>query len=142
MASEMVMAYGDNGMELVPASEVVEIRPFPIGVGNIVIPASNRFLNERRGGGVPTRLLSIRRPSTTRNPRPFPLVEYECTPYARWDGDASPRTVSACYLQGERDAGDPLFRNLPASDLQRLRRAVAAITIRQDADQLRREVRR
>lgn len=127
MASEMVMAHGDIGMELVPASEVVEIRAFPMGPGNIPVPAGVRFLNERHGGGVPTRLLGIRRPSTKRNPRPFPFVEYECTPYPLWDGDPSPRTASGCYLTRERDAADPLFDSLSEKDLQRLRRAVAAI---------------
>lgn len=130
MASEMVMAHGDNGMELVPASEVVEIRPLPMGPGNIPVPAGVRFLNERRGGGVPTRLLGIRRPSTKRNPRPFPFVEYECTPYPRWDVDPTPRTASCCYLTREQDAADPLFDRLPEKDQQRLRAAVACVASR------------
>ena len=55
MASEMVMAYGDNGLEPTPIEEAVSIGCIPGGRNNEWIPASVQWFSQIRSGAVPTR---------------------------------------------------------------------------------------
>lgn len=102
MAAKRIEAIGDNGPELVPADEVVEIRAIPVGPGNMVIPATIRAIR-KRGEGMPTRLRRIMRPNTRANPSPFVHVFFDCTPFARYMTENGPvmGDWSSCGLRGQ-----------------------------------------
>lgn len=128
MASEMVMAYGDHGLESTPVEEAVEIRALPVGAGNIVIPATLRFFR-KSGGRVPTRLIRVEKPSA-RNGRKHVLVRFACAPFERYQ---TPEGVpvygheDACQVRNVNDALDPLFAGLTKRERARISRAVAAM---------------
>lgn len=121
MAAKRIEAIGDNGPELVPADEVVEIRAIPVGPGNMVIPATIRAIR-KRGEGMPTRLRRIMRPNTRANPSPFVHVFFDCTPFARYMTENGPvmGDWSSCGLRGAVDAMDTLWQNLAPSERARL----------------------
>lgn len=129
MASEMVMAYGDHGLEMTPVNEVVGIKALPVGPGNIAIPASIRALR-RPGEKVPTKLRRVLKPGTRLNKSAFVYVEFNCTPFQRCMTDTGPVMGhwSSCSLRGHVDATDPLWQELSQKDKNRLRMAVGAIT--------------
>lgn len=125
MASEMVMAYGDHGLEASPAEDVVTIGVLPMGPGNIMIPATQRYLRRAPGEGVPTKLIRVEKPNS-RNGRAHVLVRYECTPFVRYTTDEGPvyGTVSGCQVRNESDASDELFSRLTSAERRRIHRAV------------------
>jgi hypothetical protein len=126
---ELVEAIGDNGIELVPISDVVEIPVMPLGEGNIVIPATVRF-DGRRGGGLPRRLISILKPGTRLNHHPrFPYVEFECTPFVRYTLPEGPVMGHrrGCYIRHIADSKDPVWDALSKADRAKLERAVKGV---------------
>ncbi len=124
MASEMVMAYGDHGLELTPEAETVAIRARPGGPNNEVLPASLRFLRGAQGGGTPTRLVRVERP---RNGRSYAYAKFECTPYVLYTLDSGPvyGTQTSCHIRNEADANDPLFARLTGRERARMAKAAA-----------------
>jgi hypothetical protein len=96
----MVMAWGDNGMEPTPASEVVMIEVLPLAEGNRSIPATLRSLRFQ-----PVRLVGIRRAGYE-----WPLVRM-----AAADG-----YQLSCFVRNEQDAADPVFSGLPAHSRARI----------------------
>lgn len=123
----MVMAIGDSGQyEPTPAHEVVEIEGVPLAAGNAVIPATVRWQNSYRPGGIPTRLRQVNRPKA--GVREFVRVEFDCTPFARYTTDAGPvmGTWSSCMVRNLADAADPIFAGLTPREQARIRRAVIA----------------
>lgn len=126
--AEMVMAIGDAGQhEPTPASEVVEIEAVPVGAGNAVIPATVRWFSSIRDGGcVPTRLRQVNKPKA--GVRQFVRVEFDCTPFVRYDTDAGPvyGTWSSCMVRNLVDAADPIFDRLTPRERLRIRNAVAS----------------
>ncbi|MEN1958422.1 hypothetical protein [Luteimonas changyuni] len=126
MASEMVLAYGDHGLEPTSAGDVVEVPVMP-ETGGAATPAVLRLLN--RGGGVPTRLLRVERPSA-RNGRRHVLVRFECTPFAQYTRPDGMATVLlyewGCEVRNFAEARDPLFAGLTERERGRIARAVAA----------------
>lgn len=87
MAIEMVLAHGDNGQELTPAHEVVEIPALVFAPGNRPIPQTIRALPFRWGR--PVRLLGIRRVGV-----PWPLV--------RWRDDRG--ETNCCFVRNLAEA--------------------------------------
>ncbi|WP_129136385.1 hypothetical protein [Luteimonas sp. YGD11-2] len=128
LASETVMAYGEHGLEPTAASDVVEISSPPLGAGNLVIPATHRWMRRRPGEGVPTRIRRVLRPGTRLNRGAYPYIEFDCTPFERGMTDAGPimGDWSGCSLRGRVDADDPLWAALPTRDRARLYAAVEA----------------
>ncbi len=128
MATEMVMAIGDNGMELTPVEDVVGIQCVP-DTGGYVTPAFVRWLAQR-GDRVPTRIRRINRAGTRLNPKAFPYVEFDCTPYVRYTLDSGPvyGEWSSCCLRNLADAQDPLWATLPARSRARLVAAVGSMS--------------
>jgi len=118
----MVLAQGDNGRELVPAHEAVEIQETPLGADNIVVPATVRWLSELRGGGVPTKIRSI----TATDAGAY--VTFDCTPKVQYVTDNGPVYLhwSGCTVRDMKDAQDPIFDGLPAHDRAQLFAAVGA----------------
>lgn len=127
MASEMVMAYGDHGLELTPVEDVVEIQVLPVGPRNAVIPASIRAIR-RQGEMIPVRVRRVLKPGTRLNKGAFACVEFECTPFTRYETDTGPvmGDWSSCWLRGRDDALDPLWQRLSQRDRRRLAAAVGA----------------
>lgn len=124
MASKMVMAIGENGPELTPADEVVEIQAIPLGEDNLVVPATVRWMSSIRSGGVPTRIRKIRRP--TKHCR-YVVVEFDCTPFSRFtnpDGSPYMGNWSSCVVRHLRDAGHEVFAGLTNRERTRIARAV------------------
>lgn len=123
MSDGHVMAIGDTGEpELTPIENVVEIGCLPVGPDNICIPASIRALRRHPTERAPVRLISIRKPGTRLNPRPFPLVTFQCTPYERYRTNEGPvlGDVASCYVCSERQAHDPLFDSLTVRERFRI----------------------
>lgn len=120
MAREMVLAYGDNGLEMTSARDTVEI---PV-LGKTITPAVKRHLLRGRGG-VPIRLLRVESPNA-RNGLPHVYVRYECTPFPRWtEANASVLGYeSGCQVRSEVDMQDPHFDNFSTREKQRIVRAV------------------
>lgn len=107
MANEMVMAYGDTGMESTPLNQVAEIPVLPLAPGNRSIPATIRALRR----GAPARLTGIRRAGLD-----WPLICWR---------DASGNR-GCCYVRTESEARDPLFASLSESSRARILAAVEA----------------
>lgn len=108
VSEEMIMAYGDNGLEPTPADEIVWIPELPLARhpvtgGNAVIPATIRALPQAYGA--PKRLTGIRK-----SEGPWPRASWR---------DANGQRGS-CFLRNSADACDPLFASLPASSRARL----------------------
>ncbi len=129
--TELVLAHGEHGLEWAPRSEVVEIPMLPLGPSNEIVPATLRSMNQYKGGGVPTRLLRVERP-TKRNGRRFTLVRFECTPFVRYDLGNGPvyGIEHSCHVRHEGDAADPLFNSLSPRERARIERAVRSETWR------------
>lgn len=125
-SADMVLAYGENGLEPTPADEVVWIEEIPLGEDNIVVPATVRWLSTiRSGGGIPTRLRKIQRPNSR---RPHVLVEYDCTPFERIqnsDGTPVMGDWSSCYVRHLQDARDAIFNGLTDNERSQIAHAVA-----------------
>ncbi|WP_111266320.1 hypothetical protein [Marilutibacter maris] len=126
METKMVMAIGDSGAELTPANEAVEIPVLPMGPGNIVIPASIRFMASR-GGYVPTKLRRVLRPNTRLNKSEFARIEFDCTPFVRYETDAGPvmGDWTSCFIRDRVDAEDRLFAGLSGEERDRIFEAAA-----------------
>lgn len=124
-AERMVMAYGDNGLELTPESEVVEIRVMPLGPGNVCIPATVEWASSIREGGIPLRLREVRQP-TPESKHAFVYVSFDCTPFVRCQLDSGPvyGEWSSCSLRNASDATHPIFSRLSPEERSRLLRAV------------------
>jgi hypothetical protein len=123
MNNDFVMAIGDSGLpEPTPMEEVVEIGSLPVGPGNCVIPASIRATRRTNSDKIPLRLISILRPRTRLNRKPFPLVTFKCTPYERYQTDKGPvmGDIGKCFVCNERDARDPLFDSLTVRERFRI----------------------
>ena len=101
MASEMVLAYGDNGLEPTPADQVVEIPVLALAPGNRPIPQTIRAL----GKPAPARITGI-----ARKGEPWPYVSWR-------DADGS---RGGCYVRNTDEANDPLFACLPAASRARI----------------------
>ena len=128
MASEMVMAYGDHGLEPTPVEDVVEIEVFPTGPSNCVTPAMVRHLS-KRGGRIPTRLIRVvkaKAGAKHANRAKYASVSFQCTPFVRYEADSGPvyGDRTSCYLCSIEDAHDPLWTSLPARSRARLIAAV------------------
>ena len=104
-----VMAHGENGLELTPIDQVVEIPVLVLAPGNRPIPQTIRALHVRFGK--PVRLLGIRKVG-----QPWPLI--------RWLDDRGEKNL--CYVRNHSEASDPLFDALPASSRERIAAAVVA----------------
>lgn len=126
-APRMVMAIGDDGLEAVPACEVVEIQAIPVGPDNIIVPATVRALRRTPHEKVPTRILAVRGASTRRNARPFALVDFKCTPYQKYTLGGVPVMGDrcSCFVRHLADARDELWDGLSVADRRRIERAVA-----------------
>jgi len=124
MTCEMVLANGENGLELTPIEETVSIDVVPLGQGNVIIPATVRFISTTRQGGIPTRLLRIRLP-TEKNGLTYAQVRFECTPFVRyeWKGKTVYGDWSSCAVRNMTDADDPIFSRLTLRDRARITRA-------------------
>lgn len=127
MASEMVMAFGDTGLELTPEDDVVEIGVCPIRPGQPITPAARRYLN-RGQGGVPTKLLQVLMPSK-RARRSNVVAMYECTPQFQYEGEEGPVFLhkGGCAVCSLADVEDPLFSGLSTRERERLARAVRRV---------------
>lgn len=82
----MVMAIGDSGRAVpTPECEVVSIAPMPAERGNLVTPASIRFIFWRRDGNEarPVKIRRILKPNTARNRSPYVRVVFETTLFSR-----------------------------------------------------------
>ncbi len=129
MASEMVLAYGDHGLEPTPVEDVIEIGCIPLGAGNVVTPRARRYLQRSPGEGVPTKLLRVEKPSK-RNGLAHVLVRYECTPLMQYMTDEGPKYLHrwGCQVPTLDDAADPLFDGLTEREKARIARAVRSVT--------------
>lgn len=107
MASEMVMAIGDHGMEPTPAADVVEIPALQFAPGNRPIPQTIRALRRP----APARLTGI-----GRKMGPWPYLSWRDAEGAR----------GGCYVRNADEARDVLFDGLPASSRARILAAVEA----------------
>lgn len=123
MASEMVMAHGDFGLELTPVEDVVGIDVLPVGPGGACTPACRRVLDRAMGGGVPTKLLRVKMPNK-RLGRHWVSVRYACTPQPRYEGSEDAYTESGCQVCSLSDVDDPLFAGLTVNERARIARAV------------------
>lgn len=130
MASEMVMAYGDNGLELTPVEETVSVGCIPAGRNNEWIPASVQWFSTIRSGCVPTRLLKVRFP-TKKNGLRYASINFACTPFVRYELDSGPvyGDWSSCCIRSLADATHPIFGGLSQHELARLVRAGKAAEI-------------
>ncbi len=127
-SSEMVLAYGENGLEPTPRDEVIEIEEVPLGAKNLVIPATVSWLTTIRACGVPTRIRRILRPNSK---RAHAVVEFDCTPFERFindDGTPFMGDWSSCCVRHLQDARHAVFAGLTARERTRIARAVAAGT--------------
>ena len=121
MATQMVLAQGDYGRELVPAHEAVEIQETPLGADNIVVPATVRWLSELRGdSGIPTKIRSV----TATDAGAY--VAFDCTPRVQYVTDNGPVYLhwSSCTVRNLQDAQDSIFDGLSAHDRAQLFAAV------------------
>jgi hypothetical protein len=105
----MVLAHGDNGIELTPAVQVVEIPVLRFAPGNRPIPQTIRALPHAYG--TPKRLTGIRRAGVE-----WPLVTWR---------DVNGKRGS-CYVRNAVEARDLLFAPLAASSRARILAAVEA----------------
>lgn len=122
MATQMVLAQGDNGREWIPASEAVTLQETPLGANNIVVPATVSWLSELRdGGGIPTRIQSI----TATEAGAY--VTYDCTPFPQYATENGHVYLewSGCTVRHRQDAEHSIFARLSAEDRARLVVAVA-----------------
>ena len=126
MASEMVLAYGDHGLEPTAIENIEEIAAVPLGAGNLVIPATHRWMRRVPGAGVPTRIRRVLKPRTRLNKSAHAYVEFDCTPFERYVTNAGPVMGhwSGCCLRGRGDAEDSLWAALSVLDRARLYAAV------------------
>lgn len=122
-----VMAIDDSGRAVpTPECEVVSIAPMP--AGNLVTPASIRFIFWRREGNEarPTKIRRILKPNTARNHSAYVRVLVETTPFSRaqlesghvwgdWMDVAVPSSV---------DARDNFWDTLSTSERARIINAV------------------
>ena len=99
-----------NAITSIPATDVVEIPVFPVGPGNLAIPASVRFL---RPNVSMRRLTGIRTKGVQ-----YPLISLR---------DENGMRASCC-IRNEADARDPLFASLCHSSRERLLAAVKTET--------------
>ena len=127
MSAERIMwAHGENGLELCPESEVIEIKPIPLGRGNIVVPETVAWLSSiRDGGGVPTKLREIAQPSPESDHKAV-RVTFDCTPIERYRLDSGPvyGEWSSCYVRNAVDVRHPIFNRLTTDERQRMLQAV------------------
>jgi hypothetical protein len=113
LRAALVLAHGDRGLEPTRVDDVVEIRAFPVGPGNIAIPASVRTLASMRGACYDAhRLNGIRTKG-----RKYPLVTWRDAQHER----------HSCCVRNETDAGDPLFASLAEKSRARLFAAVGVV---------------
>jgi len=121
-AERMVMAYGENGLEPTPESEVVIIQAvyqvdhpaFPNS--SPIVPATARGFFRDRPEQHPIALREITpagRDMGNGHATPWPSVSYSTA--EGW---------SACYVRHEADARDPWFRTLPEADCAAILAAV------------------
>lgn len=136
MATEMVMAYGDHGLELTPVEDVVAIPVVPLGPKNEVLPVTLRFWKRHESGGDPTRLLRVEKPSA-RSGGQYVYVRFECTPYVSYTTADGPvyRTERGCHVRNAADANDPFFAGLTSRERARIAKAVAAVELREQAQE-------
>lgn len=123
MATHMVLAHGDNGREMIPAAEAVTPTVVPLGPGNLVVPATVRWSNESKGGGIPTRIRELT--ATARGV----YVTYDCTPFPRYskpNGSFVYGEWSGCTVRNRADAADSLWSQLSRSDQARILAALEA----------------
>ena len=127
MATEMVLAYGDSGMEPTPRNQVVEIECVPLGPDNLVGPAMVRWL-AKRGGHMPTRVRRVLKPNTRLNRMSHAYVEFDCTPFVLYTSDDGPvyGNWSGCYVRNPDEARDSVFDALPMNDKVRILTAVGS----------------
>lgn len=124
-----VMAIDDSGRAMpTPECEVIAIAPLPAAPGNLVTPASIRFIFWRRDGNEakPLKIRRILKPNTTRNRSPYARVVFECTPFSRAQLDSG-------HVWGDwmdvvvpslADATDQLWDTLSARERARISNAV------------------
>jgi len=126
-AEEMVMAWGENGLEPTPASQVVMIEALPVGEGNLVIPATLRSLGRGCADGryVPIRLLAIEMP-TKRNGRSYVRVCFATQRHLKWttpSGEPVYGERSEVAVRNKGDAFDALFAGLTPRERVRIQNA-------------------
>ncbi len=133
-SDNLVMAYGENGPELSPAGETVELPALPVGVGNKVTPATLRFLQRFREGGQPLRLDRME----TRPGEHCVTAWFQTTPFVRLVDDAGPvmGNRTCCALFSLADARDALFVELPEDDRRAMGAAVAKMLAGRAAEAL------
>jgi len=105
MATEMVMAYGDNGLEPTPRNRAVEIPVLPLAPGNRPIPQTVRALRR----ALPARLTGI-----AHKVGPWPYVSWRDTEGNRGVAMCGTRTKPrtrysrTCRQRVERGSPRPL----------------------------------
>ncbi|MBL0029153.1 MAG: hypothetical protein IPO95_08800 [Rhodanobacteraceae bacterium] len=110
---ELIMAIGENGPELTPRSQTVDVEEIPVfdhpdADGWPVVPETFRSLF----GG---------------SPECWPAKLLDFAPSARLRGWFDAEWIAAdgaraqCYVRDLRNVADPLFANLPDDDRQRMR---------------------
>jgi hypothetical protein len=107
MTARAVMAIGEAGLQLTPASKAVGVPVALTGPGNTATPDSIRYL---RIFGAPKRLTRASRHENGR-------VD------VRWVDEKG--EAGWCVVITERDALDPLFDSLPAKSRARILDALA-----------------
>lgn len=133
MHAETIMAIGDSGRnEPTPASEVVHVQALPVAHGNVVTPASIRFIFWRRAGNEarPVKIRSVLKPNTARNRSPYVRVVFESTPFSRAQLDSGHvwGDWMDVALPSLADASDQLWDTLSARDRERISNAVRIAT--------------
>lgn len=124
--TELILAYGERGLEPTPRGEVIEIEAVPLGEQNVVVPATVRGLSTIRSGGVPTRIRKVWRPSSK---RAYVVVEFDCTPFPRFTNAAGSPVLgdwSSCCVRHLQDARHEIFDGLTDRERSRIARAVSA----------------
>jgi hypothetical protein len=113
----LVWVMGDNGRELVPKSQTVEIPIVPFvpnplgGDGMLPVPATVRVLF-RSNPPIPQKLVRIDMADRTKR-RPWCLVTWKCRKYAVSTlAGKRYRDEHSCYVRNEADVNDPLFITL------------------------------
>lgn len=133
MHAETTMAIGDSGRnEPTPAREVVHVQALPVAHGNVVTPASIRFIFWRRAGNEarPVKIRRVLKPNTTRNRSPYVRVVFESTPFSRAQLDSGHvwGDWMDVALPSLADASDQLWDTLSARDRARISNAVRIAT--------------
>lgn len=138
VTNDIVMAWGENGLEPTPRGETVEIAPIPVGPGNLVTPVTQRWLHglKDREGGIPTRIKRVRRRTNDEGFR-YIGVDYECTAFVSYTLDSGPvyGHDGTCAVYSGAHATDAFWDRLTTGERTRIRRALVRLHASTDSAQ-------